>query len=74
MTFDDDYCKIHFAGGIRNWRCKSIDVTWPPPGILVIEGVEYQCVRRSQITDIQRGSMTNVCRGAEYYPKEEVAA
>lgn len=32
-----------------------------------------RCTNRSQITDDQRGGMTHVCRGAEYFYEYELA-
>lgn len=66
MTFDDDFCRIWFLTGAKNIPCKNLNINWPPPDKISIEGFEFSRTRFSNITDEQRETMDHVCRGAEY--------
>lgn len=42
---------------------------WPPPPFIRIGGIDgeiFHCTNHSQLTDMARAQMSNVCRGAEY--------
>jgi hypothetical protein len=72
MTFDDDFCQIHFlTGRHRNIACNNLHINWPPPEVLDYCGFQYKRIRYSEITDEQRDGMEHVARGAEYRPIEE---
>lgn len=67
MTFDDDFIQLLIEDiGVVRFPCAPAGIDWPPPDVLCFEGTMYRQVRRSQITDEQRQTMTHVCRGAEY--------
>jgi hypothetical protein len=67
MTFDDDFCRIHFAAGSRNVACIKMKMEWPPPEIIDFGwGFRFERTSYSKITDEQRKTMTHVARGAEY--------
>lgn len=68
MTFDDDFIRVPFWSGHRDFPCKALKIDWPPPARIGFFGVELERVRMSEITDEQRQGMTHVCRGAEYRP------
>lgn len=71
MTFDDDMVTINFTNGPVRQTCIALGLEWPPPEFIIIFGFTFKRLRLSSISDEQRASMTNVCRGAEYGPDEE---
>lgn len=70
MTFDDDFVRVHFQAGPRNYRLIGLGLTWPPPEKLDIMGFVFVRHTYSGITDEERAGMTHVCRGAEYIPAD----
>lgn len=68
MTFDDDFVQFSLTnmGVVFRQACRDLNVQWPPPERLEIQGFVFKRIRLSPITDEQRAGMTNVCRGAEY--------
>jgi hypothetical protein len=68
MTFDDDFIRVCFQTGQRNYVLKSLGLAWPPPELIDIAGFQFKRSSMSSITDEQRAGMTHVCRGAEYVP------
>jgi len=67
-TFDDDFARIPIGILDRhiNISLKDLQLTWPPPEVLIYSGLIYKREHMSEITDEQRKGMTNVARGAEY--------
>jgi len=70
-TFDDDMVRFIIKGESKNIRCKELGLDWPPPAELDVNGIIFEKVGQSQITDEMREDMTNVVRGAEYRLKGE---
>jgi hypothetical protein len=74
MTYDDDFIRVRWDGGMITQPCKALGVTWPPPEYVELLGEVFKRSSMSKITDAQRAEMTRVCRGAEYRPatKDEI--
>jgi hypothetical protein len=70
MTFDDDFCRIHFDTGPKDLPCKKNGIEWPPPKVFSFGGFLFERKSFSEITDQQRQGMTHVMRGAEYFLQE----
>jgi hypothetical protein len=70
VTFDDDFCRIHFDTKSKDILCKKSGLEWPPPKVIDLGGFLFKRENYSKITDQQRQEMTHVMRGAEYFPKE----
>lgn len=64
MTFEDDVIR---AGGYY-YGCRDNGIEWPPPQQVMLDGVLWERVSMSTITDEQRANLTHVFRGAEYHP------
>ena len=71
MTFNDDFCRIQFMNGTKDYFCETLGLDWPPPELINIHGFDMKRLKLSAITDEQREGMTNVIRGALYVPVEE---
>ena len=71
MTYDDDFVRLEFSGGVRQSTCKFLGIDWPPPERLDIQGFIMVRHSMSEITDEQRSVLTRVMRGAVYRPAGE---
>ena len=66
MTFDDDFLQLPTPEGTVRFLCTAVNVSWPPPEIVSYRDRLYHLVRRSQLSDVDRESMSMIVRGAEY--------
>ena len=75
MTFDDDHMIfVMLTGRPKRVFLRQVKFEWPPPLIATFMGFPFRRVSMSTITDEERKTMTNVCRGAEYHALEEQPA
>lgn len=66
MTFDDDFVRIEFDGGNKNYSCNTMGITWPPAEVISVMGFDFYRVSMSEISDRDRAALTCVIRGALY--------
>lgn len=68
MTYSDDFIRVQFPNGTRDITCADANLSWPPPELITLDGIEFRQVRYSKITDRQRGEARSVIRSATYVP------
>lgn len=63
-TFDDDYIQFEHDGKVSQVALKTLGLEWPPPErVMTADGILFERVSFSSITDEQRSKMTHVARG-----------
>ncbi len=68
MTLDNDMIRLKFRGHIRDFFCKKVGLSWPPPEIINVNSFLFRRKRYSQISDEDAQDMPRIARGAEYEP------
>jgi hypothetical protein len=71
-TFHDDYIRLRFDGGDRDFLCKRLGLDWPPPKEIEVFGIPMRLVNMSKTSDRQR-MISGEVRCAIYEPDRRVA-
>jgi len=66
VTFDDDFVRLQMLDGFHDWYLKPLNLEWPPPLIITIDGFQFRRVDMASMTDEERASRSDAIRGAVY--------